>query len=116
VTAPKSRESVVLRDLNDAEGTRHLEAELRQGGAIVITGQDLGPGVSRVFGPGNDEYEWAWSIEPEAIPAMVAALGGLDGDDPLRLLKSWSDANGGRDPGGDLRKAGVPIEFWNRVG
>lgn len=110
------RESVVLRDTRDADGTRHLEADRRPGGAIVIAGQDLGPGVERAFGPGLTEYEWAWSIGPEAMPAMVAALGGVEGDDPLLLLQAWHDANGGRDPGVHLRETGVPVQFWSRVG
>ena len=77
---------------------------------------DLGSGVDRAFGAGNREYDWAWSIGPEAVPAMIAALGGDDGDDPLLLLKAWHDASGSMDPGSHLRKAGVPVEFWSRVG
>jgi hypothetical protein len=116
VSAAKRLESVVLRDLRGADGPRYLGAARRQGGAIVIEGQDLGRGVERAFGPGNTEYEWAWSIGPEAVPAMVAALDGVEGDDPLLLLKAWHDANGGMDPGSHLHEAGVPVEFWSRVG
>ena len=91
-------------------------AAWRDDGSIVIEGQDLGPGVERAFGEGNTEYEWAWSIKPDAVEAMVAALGGDEGDDALQLLKNWSEAHGGKDPGNDLREAGVAIEFWSRVG
>ena len=41
---------VVLRDLEDAEGTRYLEARVRGDGALIIEGQDLGNGVRKVFG------------------------------------------------------------------
>jgi len=116
MTGPQWLESVVLRDQRDDEGLRHLKAEWRQGGAIVVEGQDLGGGVEQVLGDGNREYEWAWSIGPEGVPAMVVALGGVDGDDPLALLKAWFDANGGIDPGIHLREAGVPVEVWSRVG
>jgi hypothetical protein len=116
VSAAKRLESVVLRDLRGADGPRYLGAARRQGGAIVIEGQDLGAGVEQAFGAGLREYEWTWSIGPEAVPAMVAALGGEDGDDPLLLLKTWYDANGDMDPGIHLQKAGIPVEFWSRVG
>ena len=49
---------VVLRDQDDADGTRHLEAEWRMGGAIVIEGRDVGPGVERFWG--DDHYAWEW--------------------------------------------------------
>ena len=76
----------------------------------------LRAGVERAWGEGNTEYEWAWSIGPDAITAMVSALDGVDGDDPLRLLGDWYEAHGGTDPGIHLRDAGVAIEFWSRVG
>lgn len=105
----------MLRHLRDAEGVRYLGAEWRDG-AIVIEGQDLGPGVERVFGEGLTEYEWAWHVQASAVPALIAALGGTEGDDPLVLLAAWCEANGGRDPGSRLREAGVSVEFWSRVG
>ena len=108
--------SIVLREQQDADGVRHLGAEWRENGGLIIEGQDLGPGVERVFGAGLTEYEWTWSIAPEALDATVAALGGHEGDDVLTLLGDWSAAHGGRDPGSHLREAGVPIEFWSRTG
>ena len=108
--------TVVLRHQRDADGLRRLSADLRPGGGILIEGHDPGPGVERIFGAGLSEYEWAWVIGPDAVAAAVAALGGREGDDPLRLLAAWSAAHGGLDPGSHLREAGVPIEFWNRVG
>jgi hypothetical protein len=112
----KGLEQVVLRDLRDAGGRRFLEARRREDGGIVIEGQDLGPGVESAFGAGLTEYEWAWAIEPHAVPATIEALGGHEGDDALRLLAAWSGEHGGEDPGSHLREAGVPIGFWSRVG
>jgi hypothetical protein len=106
---------VVLRDEQGPGGSRSLTAR-RSDGGVVIEGQDIGPGVGAAFGSGNREYEWAWAIAPEAIPAAVLALGGEDGDDALPLLKAWSATHDGRDPGSHLKEAGVPVEFWNRVG
>ena len=107
---------VVLRELRDAGGTRSLTARRREDGAIVIEGQDLGPGVEAVFGPGLNEYEWAWMIGPDAFPAAIEALGGHEGDDLLGLLAAWSVCHGGADPGSHCKDAGVVIDFWNRIG
>ena len=70
----------------------------------------------RAFGAGLTEYEWSWDIEAAAVPAVIAALDGREGDDPLHLLAAWSTAHSGIDPGSHLQAAGVPIRFWSRVG
>jgi hypothetical protein len=110
---------LVRVDLLDKRGPacwRSLSARRRDDGGVVIEGQDLGQGVEDAFGTGNREYEWAWSIAPEAIPAAVRALGGSSDDDLLRRLRSWSVGRPGKDPGSFLKEAGVPMEFWNRIG
>lgn len=107
---------VVLRKLRDDRGTRHLSASRNPDGRIRIEGHDLGRGVEDAFGGGLSEYEWTWVIEPDSVPAAVAALDGKEGDNPLRVLGAWSTAHGGADPGSHLRDAGVPIAFWNRIG
>ena len=61
----KGSARVVLRDVRDERGTRYLAAQRREDGGIVIEGHDLGRGVE-VFGPGLSEYEWFWTIEPDA--------------------------------------------------
>jgi hypothetical protein len=108
--------TITLREQRNADGFRRLSADRRPDGGIQIDGHDLGAGVERVFGTGLTEYEWAWVVEPGAVPAAVAALGGRADDDPLRLLAAWAAAHDGADPGPHLRAAGVPLEFWNRVG
>jgi hypothetical protein len=108
--------SISLRDYRDEGGLRHLGATRTPDGGILIEGQDLGPGVERAFGAGLTEYEWAWAVPPDAVPAAVAALDGHEGDDPLRLLAAWAAAHDDSDPGSHLREAGVSIEFWSRVG
>lgn len=110
------RATITLRERRDADGSRRLSAERRSDGSIVIEGHDIGPGVERVVGAGLTEYEWAWVAGPDAVPAVVAALGGRAGDDPLPLLAAWYAAHGSVDPGSHLREAGVAIELWSRVG
>jgi hypothetical protein len=107
---------LVLRNQRDDRGTRHLSASRDKVGRIRIDGHDLGRGVEDAFGAGLSEYEWSWVIEPDVVPAAVAALDGREGDDPLRVLEAWSIAHGGADPGSHLRDARVPIAFWNRIG
>jgi hypothetical protein len=108
--------TVTLREQRNADGFRRLSVARRPDGGVFIEGHDLGAGVERAFGVGLSECEWAWVVAPDAVPALVAALGGREGDDPLRTLASWSAAHDGADPGPQLRAAGVPLEFWNRVG
>lgn len=107
---------VILRDLRDSGGSRYLEATRHTDGGIQILGQDLGSGVEEIYGAGLTEYEWSWDIEAAAVPAAIAALDGLEGDDPLYLLAAWTTQHGGIDPGSHLKKSGVPAKFWSRIG
>jgi len=108
--------TVTLREQRNADDFRRLSVDRRPDGSIFIEGHDLGAGVEQNFGVGLSEYEWAWVVAPDAVQALVAALDGRDGDDPLQLLAAWSAAHDGADPGPHLREVGVPLEFWNRVG
>ena len=69
-------EPVTLRHVVDSDGTRELTASLNAAGDVVIDGCDRGDGVERVFGPGNREYEWVWTIRAADVPQLVEALGG----------------------------------------
>src|SRR5664280_416128 len=104
---------VVLQADVDADGRRNLSVE-REGDDVVIRGHDLGPVVTRAWGAGTSEYDWAWRIPAASLPALLAALDGHPGDDPLELVRRWSEANPGRDPGVFLKSNRVPLEFWNR--
>ena len=106
---------VVLQAAVAADGRRNLSVE-REGDAVVIRGHDLGLVVTRAFGPGTSEYEWAWRIPAASLPALRAALDSQPGDDPVELVRRWSEAHQGQDPGSVLKRADVPLEFWNRVG
>jgi hypothetical protein len=107
--------TVTLCDDRFENGSYHLRARLREDGALVIEGQDLGAAPERFWG--SREYEWTITVPPEAVPRLVAALGGRPGgSDPLDLLA----ARYAEDPRAASRsfpdEAGVPCDFWSRVG
>jgi len=42
------------------------------------------------LGSGGSEYEWAWRIPAASMPALVAALDGQAGADPLDVVSCWT--------------------------
>jgi hypothetical protein len=94
-------------DLYDRDGL-HIWADLNAEGALVISGQDLRPPF------GWDEYEYSYTIPPEDLPLVGAALGGADDHTVLNLL-----AAGGERivPGVQswLDSVRAHYEFWNRM-
>jgi hypothetical protein len=106
---------VVLQADVAADGRRNMSVE-REGDDVVIRGHDLGPVVTRAFGAGTSEYEWAWRIPAASLSALLAALDGQPGDDPLNVVRRWSEVHPGQDPGTVLKQADVPLEFSNWVG
>ena len=112
---PQRPNRVVLQADVAADGRRNMSVG-REGDDVVIRGHDLGPVVTRAWGSGSSEYEWVWRIRAASVPALLTALDGQLGDDPLELVRRWSLENPGSDPGRFLKSASVPLEFWNRVG
>jgi hypothetical protein len=112
---PRHSNRVVLQADVAADGRRNMSVE-REGDDVVIRGHDLGPVVTRAWGSGTSEYEWAWRIRAASLPALLAALDGNPDDDPVELVRRWSVAHPGQDPGTVLKRADVPLEFSNWVG
>ena len=104
--------TIVLRDLRDEGGIQHLEATLKTSGEPIVSGQDLGPGVSKVFGV--REYEWAWTISPAECRKLHAALG-TESDLMSALGEQFSEERARR-----LRpfldSHGIEYESWGRLG
>jgi hypothetical protein len=95
-----------LKIIDDAAGNRVVRARLTDNGTLSIEGQDFNGG----------EYEWIFRVNAEDIPDVIRALGGNPNDDPLALLAERTPHlpdRGSHDPGGWLRAAGVPGEFWS---
>ena len=87
-----------------------VQAHWGDSGALVITGQDLS---GRPFGA--REYEYGIAIGAEALPLVVDALGGDEGDDLLALLGAHGEAIVARGELTWLKEIGANPEFWSRM-
>lgn len=87
-----------------------VQARWGDTGNLVIVGQDLGelPG-------GVSEYEYGITVQSDAVPLVVAALGGDAGDDDvLALLAEQGEAIVARGELAWLKEIGAKPEFWSR--
>lgn len=107
--------TVTLCDERHEHNAYSLRARLREDGALVIEGQDLGAAPEAFWG--SREYEWRITVRAEAVPRLVAALGGRPGEsDPLELLAQRYSEDPRCASRGFLDGAGIPCDFWSRVG
>ena len=105
-------EVVLLDEWLDGE-SRHVIAKLTGDGNLVISGQDIGPSVERIFG--SDEYEYSHTIPAAYIAAFFELLGARQVTDVLgaidhfcrRRYSEIADAL-------EIAKAIMPIGFWSR--
>ena len=105
---------VTLRDTRDEGGSRHLGTRLKDDGALLIEGQDLGPGVESFFVLVLTEYEWALIIRPPGVMTLKLALACDDG--VLAALRDRFSGDAAVDLQPFLDDNGVPYEPWSRVG
>jgi hypothetical protein len=76
---------------------RSVRLTLDEGGAVTMDAQDMGPGVSSIWGDDeNDEYEFWVRVAPAALPRLAFALlrekyaGRLDA---VAALRDWCKAH-----------------------
>ncbi len=103
---------VVLRDTRDEGGARYLEASIKSNGDLVISGQDLGPGVEAFFGV--SEYEWVWTVAACDCNQLLEALG-APADLLSALSKRFSEERASYLQS-FLESAGIRYEAWARTG
>jgi hypothetical protein len=115
VTADDNGAQISLFRSRDERGTRSLWVTRMNDGRLRIEGQDLGPSVA-AFGEGLSEYEWDWIVAAADVARIAELLGRPEGSDPIAALRSWTSAANGRDPGQQLKDAGLELEFWSRIG
>jgi len=87
----------------------YVWASITAEGELRIEGQDLG-GY-----PGTKEYEYAFSVAPEDLPTIRAALDATDDDDLLSLLEAAGEVIVHRGEGTWIRGLGITPAFWSRV-
>jgi hypothetical protein len=103
---------VLLDEWLDGE-SRHVTAKLTEDGNMVISGQDIGPSVERIFG--SDEYEYAHTIPATHIAAFFELLGARQVTDILGAIDHF-----GRGRYQEIvdalerAKEIMPIGFWSR--
>lgn len=90
-------------------GTLRVTAEVKADGSVVISGQDFGH-------PLCEEYEYWITVPPGSVPGLVAALGGVVGDDVLELLDLQGDEIVCAGEKSWLEERGIVPEFFNRMG
>ena len=103
---------IILRRVENADGSRLLEASVTVEGDVLIQGRDFGDGVERVFGV--REYEWAWTIPAASVPALLRALG--TADHVLSALKERFSGENAALLGSFLEANEIPTERWSRLG
>lgn len=104
----------MLSEVNDAKGVSARWVRLTDEGDLLVEGQDLGPGVELFFGA--QEYEFARTVRAADVPALRRALHLDDEDDLLAALLERYDGKGTSELEQLIQDAGVPSQFWSRVG
>lgn len=82
----------------------YVDATLQDSGALVFNGQHLRHGW---------EYEYSLTVRPDAVPVVVAALGGEPGVDVLALLRANAEFIVRRGEKSWLDSIGITPEFWS---
>ena len=105
-------EVVLLDEWLDGE-SRHVTAKLNEDGNLVISGQDIGPSVERIFG--SDEYEYAHTIPATYIAAFFELLGARQVTDILGAIDHFGRGRYQEivDALEEAKKT-MPIGFWSR--
>ncbi len=105
------KEVVLLEERNGAD-SRSVWASLAENGDLIISGQDIGPGVERVFG--SDEYEFSHTFPSDYVSPFLKILGATKVTDVLTALRHFggpryqeiTDAL-------ETAQTSMPIRFWS---
>lgn len=106
--------SITLRADRYGGSAYYLRAHIRRDGALVIEGHDLGVTPKQFWG--SIEYEWEIAIPAGELPALVDALGGTPGADPLDLLAVRYGEDERVASRAFLEERAITFEFSSRVG
>ena len=86
-----------------------VQARWGDAGNLVIMGQALGD-----LPWGASEYEYGITVHADAVPLVIASLGGNINDDVLALLAEQGEEIVARGELAWLKEIGAKPEFWSR--
>lgn len=105
------KEVVLLEEQNGAD-SRSIWASLTENGDLIISGQDIGPGVERVFG--SDEYEFSHTIPSDYVLPFLEILGATKVTDVLIALRVFGGPRYEEITNAlETAKQSMPIRFWS---
>ena len=105
------KEVVLLEEQNGAD-SRSIWASLTENGDLIISGQDIGPGVERVFG--SDEYEFSHTIPSDYVLPFLEILGATKVTDVLIALRVFGGPRYEKITNAlETAKQSMPIRFWS---
>lgn len=105
--------TLVMRDVRDEDGLSWRAVTETAEGGLQITGHDLGPGVSNLFG-GSSEYEFERRLSPEDTAVLRDRLGIAADADVLATIQDRFDST--TDLEAFIAAHEIPSEFWSRIG
>ena len=102
---------VSMRQLRREDLRSFLDAEINDGGDLVLQGQDLGEFVEAAMG--TDEYEYAKTYAKSTFPAILEALGEPADSDILEVIAArWCGNEVSFEFERRLEKAGIERDLW----
>ena len=105
------KEVVLLEEQNGAD-SRSVWASLTENGDLIISGQDIGPGVERVFG--SDEYEFSHTIPSDYVLPFLEILGATKVTDVLIALRVFGGPRYEEITNAlETAQTSMPIRFWS---
>ena len=105
------KEVTLLEERNGAD-SRSVWASLAENGDLIISGQDIGPGVERAFG--SDEYEFSHTIPSDYVLPFLKILGAIKVTDVLTALRAFGGSRYEEITDAlETAQTSMPIRFWS---
>ncbi len=105
------KEVTLLEERNGAD-SRSVWASLADNGDLIISGQDIGPGVERVFG--SDEYEFSHTVPSDYVLPFLEILGAIKVTDVLTALRVFGGSRYEEITDAlETAQTSMPIRFWS---
>ncbi len=105
------KEVTLLEERNGAD-SRSVWASLAENGDLIISGQDIGPGVERAFG--SDEYEFSHTVPSDYVSPFLKILGATKVIDVLTALRAFGGPRYQEITNAlETAQNSMPIRFWS---